>query len=64
MSNQSLMTHVTLYVVGNAALALAWALAGGGYPWFAWIMLVWGVVLGIHALRFATQSSMNRLPHY
>ncbi len=64
MSTENLVKHATIYIVGCGALAIIWATLGGGYPWFAWPMLVWGVVLALHALRYATRSSLHRLPHY
>lgn len=64
MSTESLIKHATIYVVGCGALAIVWAMLGAGYPWFAWPMLVWGVVLALHALVFAAKAAMQRLPQY
>jgi hypothetical protein len=36
--------HLGLYIVINIILVLIWAFAsGGGYPWFAWPMGIWGI---------------------
>lgn len=36
--------HFVIYVVVNIMLVLIWAFpAGGGYPWFFWVMGGWGI---------------------
>ena len=37
------------YVVINAALVVAWAVAGFGYFWPGWILGIWGVFLILDA---------------
>ena len=64
MTTRGLINHATLYIVINSALAIVWATMGAGYPWFAWPLLVWGLVLGVHALYYATRASLHRMPRY
>lgn len=36
--------HLGIYIVINIGLVLIWAFAsGGGYPWFAWPLGIWGI---------------------
>ena len=40
------------YAVVNIICFLVWALGGGGYPWFLWVLGPWGVVIILpHYLR-------------
>ena len=44
-------SHLTSYVLVNAALVVIWALTGGPgtYFWPIWPILGWGVGIGFHA---------------
>jgi hypothetical protein len=36
--------HLVVYVVVNIMLVIIWAFpAGGGYPWFWWVIGGWGI---------------------
>jgi len=36
--------HLVVYVVVNIMLVIIWAFpAGGGYPWFLWVIGGWGI---------------------
>ena len=38
--------HLVVYVVVNIMLVIIWAFpAGGGYPWFWWVIGGWGIGL-------------------
>lgn len=38
--------HLITYVLVNTGLILIWAFAaGGGYPWFLWVLGGWGIGL-------------------
>ena len=38
--------HLFVYVVVNIMLVIIWAFpAGGGYPWFLWVIGGWGIGL-------------------
>ncbi len=47
-----LIIHALTYVVVNAGIVTMWMVAGHGYPWFAWLMLFWGVGLIAHAITY------------
>lgn len=36
------------YLIINAFLIAIWALSGSEYPWFVWVLLVWGGALAFH----------------
>lgn len=46
--------HAAAFVLVVLALALIDALGGGGW-WFFYVAAIWGVMLALHALRFATR---------
>ncbi len=40
------------YAVVNIICFFIWALTGGGYPWFLWVLGPWGIVIILpHYLR-------------
>ena len=39
------------YVVVNIICFFIWALTGGGYPWFLWVLGPWGIFIIAHYLR-------------
>ena len=44
--------HFGAYVAVNILLVFIWAFAdGGGYPWFLWPLVCWGVFVLLHYLR-------------
>ncbi len=44
--------HFITYAVVNIICFFVWALTGGGYPWFLWVLGPWGVVVILpHYLR-------------
>ena len=44
--------HLVFYLVVNIILVFVWAFAsGGGYPWFLWPLVCWGVFVLFHYLR-------------
>ena len=40
--------HASVYAAVNLMLIGVWALAGGGYPWFLFPLMGWGVGLVAH----------------
>jgi hypothetical protein len=38
------------YAVISAVLVAVWAVAGGGYFWPIWPIVIWGVALAVHAV--------------
>ncbi len=47
-----LIIHATMYFIVNLGLIVLWAISGGGYPWFAWPLLFWGVGIVAHAITY------------
>lgn len=51
----SLMEHIGAYIIVNAFIFLIWALTTwGGYPWFLFVMIPWGMGLAFHVMKFLT----------
>ncbi len=42
-------TDALIYAVVNLGLILIWAISGGGYFWPIWVIVGWGIGLGVHA---------------
>src|SRR5258707_11538207 len=42
-------TDALIYGVVNVGLILIWAISGGGYFWPIWVIIGWGIGLGVHA---------------
>ena len=43
--------HLTVYILVNIILIFTWAFAsGGGYPWFLWCLVPWGIGIVFHFL--------------
>jgi len=44
--------HLAVYVVVNIFLVIIWFFTGrgGGYPWFIWPLIGWGIGIIFHAL--------------
>lgn len=51
--------HATVYALTNALLVVTWALTGGGYPWFVFPLLGWGIGLAAHG----TSAFLLTSPH-
>ena len=44
--------HIAVYIGVNIMLVFIWAFAsGGGYPWFLWPLVCWGVFVLLDYLR-------------
>ncbi|MEE9528628.1 MAG: 2TM domain-containing protein [Dehalococcoidia bacterium] len=37
--------HFIFYAVVNVICFIIWALNGGGYPWFLWVLGPWGIII-------------------
>lgn len=42
-------TDILIYTVVNLGLILIWAISGGGTFWPIWVIVGWGIGLGVHA---------------
>lgn len=50
---------VAAYVVINAGLVAAWAVAGFGYFWPGWVLAAWGLALAIDAWNVYIQHPIT-----
>lgn len=41
--------HLSVYVAVNLMLIAIWALVGGGFPWFLFPLMGWGIGIVAHA---------------
>lgn len=46
---QAFKASLIVYLVVNAFLIGIWAVSGAGYFWPIWVLLGWGLGLGMHA---------------
>ena len=44
------LVHLAIFLVANLGLVALWKLAGGGYPWFLWVLIPWGMGMVGHGL--------------
>ena len=44
--------HLGTYVIINGFLVIVWAITGGGYPWFIWVMVGWGIGIAFHIMQY------------
>ena len=52
--------HASVYLATNLSLLAVWALAGGGYPWFVFPIMGWGILLAAHgAVSFLLESPQD-----
>jgi hypothetical protein len=54
-------TDVLIYVVVNIGLILVWAVSGGGYFWPIWVIIGWGIGIGVHAFSLGLIPQMNAM---
>jgi hypothetical protein len=54
-------TDVMIYGVVNLGLILIWAISGGGYFWPIWVIIGWGIGLGIHAFSLGLIPQMTAM---
>jgi 2TM domain len=58
---QEWVGHLTAYTIVNVALWGIWAITMfGGFPWPAFITLLWGIGIGIHTASYLVENSMER----
>lgn len=49
LRRRAFLVHAAVYAAVNLMLVGVWALAGGGFPWFLFPIMGWGVGLVAHA---------------
>lgn len=54
-------TDVLVYTLVNLFLILIWALSGAGYFWPIWVIIGWGIGLGIHAFTIGLIPQMTSM---
>lgn len=54
-------TDVLIYLAVNIGLILIWAISGGGYFWPIWVIIGWGIGLGVHAFSLGLIPQMNAM---
>jgi hypothetical protein len=54
-------TDAMIYGVVNLGLILIWAISGGGYFWPIWVIIGWGIGLGIHAFSLGLIPQMTAM---
>jgi hypothetical protein len=54
-------TDALIYAVVNIGLILIWVISGGGYFWPIWVIIGWGIGLGIHAFSLGLIPQMNAM---
>ena len=54
-------TDALIYVVVNLGLVLIWAISGGGYFWPIWVIVGWGIGLGVHAFSLGLVPQVNAM---
>ena len=54
-------SHLAVYIVVNIILILVWAFAsGGGFPWFIFPLIFWGIAVLAHFLTvFRSKGSFT-----
>jgi hypothetical protein len=50
MERRAFYNHLGLYLVFSVILAIVWRSAGKGFPWFAFPVGIWGIVILLHFL--------------
>jgi hypothetical protein len=48
LKRRTFYVHLAVYVAVNLMLIGIWALAGGGFPWFLFPLMGWGIGLVAH----------------
>jgi len=54
-------TDVLIYGVVNLGLILIWVISGAGYFWPIWVIIGWGIGLGVHAFSLGLIPQMNAM---
>ena len=52
-------TDAFIYAIVNLGLIFIWAISGGGYFWPIWVIVGWGIGLGVHAFYLGLIPQVN-----
>ena len=50
LRRRAFWVHASIYLATNIALVAVWVIVGGGYPWFLFPILGWGIGLAAHGV--------------
>ena len=48
LKRRTFYLHLSIYIAVNLMLIVIWALAGGGFPWFLFVLMGWGIGIVAH----------------
>ena len=48
LKRRTFYLHLSIYIAVNLMLIGIWALAGGGFPWFLFVIMGWGIGIVAH----------------
>ena len=48
LKRRTFYLHLSIYLAVNLMLIGIWALAGGGFPWFLFVLMGWGIGIVAH----------------
>ncbi len=60
LETRAFYVHFALYSVVNSLLAIIWRVTGGGFPWFAVPLGMWGIFLLFHFLGVSVFAGRGR----
>jgi hypothetical protein len=59
LKRRAFYLHLAVYLAVQVMLFGIWALAGGGYPWFLFALMGWGIGLVAHGAAAFLLSNPN-----
>ncbi len=59
LRRRAFLVHLAVYAAVNLMLVGVWALAGGGFPWFLFPIMGWGVGVVAHGATAYLLSDPN-----
>lgn len=59
LKRRAFYLHLAVYLAVQVMLFGIWALAGGGYPWFLFAIMGWGIGLVAHGATAFLMSNPN-----
>jgi hypothetical protein len=61
LRRRAFLVHASVYAAVNVMLVGVWILAGGGFPWFLFPLMGWGVGLVAHGATAYLLANPNDL---
>jgi len=50
VQRRSFLAHMAIWAAVNVLLIAVWAIGGGGFPWFVFVALGWGIGVVAHGV--------------